>query len=191
MNNLLKSALNYISSEFRKDTAKMLVYTGTIGWILSAGAQMMGILFNSKLSNKQKSFLLPQEFWDAFTNIGLFFVLTLSAKNVAGKMFSTGKLAPKSVKNFLENNKELYGSKVGKIDFNLNDVAKNNSLFPKDAYETYKNFGTTLVTLGSGIVATNILTPYIRNKNASFAQNRYMKYKNINQYQQNTNNLKI
>ena len=60
MANPFKSILNWVSKTFREDPSKMLIITGVAGWTLSAIAQIGGVLFNQKLSNEQKSFLVPQ-----------------------------------------------------------------------------------------------------------------------------------
>ena len=161
MSKPLDSVLNWVYKKFSKDASKMLIYTGVAGWALSSLAQMGAILFNSKIPNEQKSFLLPQELADAAVNIGSFFLITLSAKKLAQKLFSTGKLAPKSVRTFLDKNKELYSKKIGNI-------------LPTEQYWAYKNFGTTLATVGAGVVASNVVTPILRNKMASNAQKKYI-----------------
>ena len=59
-------------------------------------------------------------------------------------------------------------------------------------YESYKNFGTTLTTIGAGILSTNVLTPIVRNQFASNAQTKYVNYKNSNPYPMNySNGMKI
>ena len=174
MSKPLDSVLNWVYKKFSKDASKMLIYTGVAGWALSSLAQMGAILFNSKIPNEQKSFLLPQELADAAVNIGSFFLITLSAKKLAQKLFSTGKLAPKSVRTFLDKNKELYTKKIGKLDFDLDEVRKVSKDFPTEQYWAYKNFGTTLATVGAGVVASNVVTPILRNKMASNAQKKYI-----------------
>ena len=174
MSKPLESVLNWVFQSFSKDASKMLIYTGVAGWTLSSMAQIGAIWCNPKISNEQKSFLLPQELADAAVNIGSFFLITLSAKKLTQKLFSTGKLAPKSVRAFLDKNKELYSEKIGKLDFNLDKVRKSNEEFPKEAYWAYKNFGTTLATVGAGVVASNVVTPILRNKMASNAQKKYI-----------------
>ena len=71
-------------------------------------------------------------------------------------------------------NKNLYGNKVGKLDFDLDEVLKKNSDFPKDAYYTCKNFGTAVATVGAGILSSNIITPILRNNLAAGMQKKYI-----------------
>lgn len=174
MNNPFSKALNSIAKSFKDDPSKMLIRTGVAGWTLSSIAQIGAILVNPKIPIEQKSFLIPQEMADAATNIGLFFLLTLSAKKCVSKLFSTGKFAPKSVRKFLNENKDLYGKRIGKLDFNLDDVLKNNKNFPENEYRVCKSLGTTIATVGAGILASNVITPVVRNEMASNMQKKYI-----------------
>lgn len=174
MNNPFTKVLNNIAKSFKDDPSKMLIRTGVAGWTLSSIAQIGAVVINPKISSEQKSFLVPQEFADAAVNIGLFFVLTLSAKNFVSKLFSTGKFAPKSVRKYLNEHKDLYGKKIGKLDFNLDEVLEKNKDFPKAEYRACKSLGTTIATVGAGILASNVITPIIRNEMASNVQKKYI-----------------
>lgn len=173
-NSIMQKGLEWIYNKFKKNTASVLVVTGTVGWGLSSLAQIGAVLFNPKLSKEQKSFLIPQEFMDAIVNISAFFLITQAAKKGVSKLASTGKFAPESVRNYLNKNKHLYGDKVGKLDFDLDTVLKQNADFPKEAYYTYKNYATTLGTVGASIFASNIVTPILRNTVASDVQKKYI-----------------
>lgn len=174
MANPIKFALNWISENFRKDASKMLIWTGVIGWSISSLAQIGAVFVNPKLNREQKSFLIPQEFADAAVNIASFFLVTQAAKKTVSKLFSTGKFAPASVRNYLNRNKDLYAKKIGKLDFNLDAVLKNDANFPMTEYYACKNFGTTLATVSAGILSSNIITPIIRNNMASSMQKKYL-----------------
>ena len=174
MNNPFKSILNWVAKNFRKDASKMLIWTGVASWSLSSLAQISAVLINPKISNEQKSFLVPQELADAAVNIGSFFLITQMAKKSMSKLFSTGKLAPKSVRAYLKKHKDLYAKKVGKLDFDLDEVLKQDKLFPKDQYWACKNFATTVATVGAGILSSNIITPIVRNEMASTMQKNYI-----------------
>lgn len=177
MKNVLDNVLNWVAKNFRKDASKMLIWTGVAGWTLSSLAQVGAVLFNGNISNEKKSFLVPQEMADAAVNIGSFFLITQAAKKMTAKLFATGKFAPKAVRAYLEKNKDLYSQKIGKLDFDLDEVLKKHSDFPKDEYYACKNFGTTLATVGAGIVSSNIVTPIIRNNMASKMQQNYLSKK--------------
>jgi hypothetical protein len=179
MSKPLDNVLNWIAGNFRKDASKMLIWTGVAGWTLSSLAQAGAVLFNPKISPDQKSFLVPQELADAAVNIGAFFLVTQATKKTVSKLYSTGKFAPKSVRAFLEKNKDLYGKKVGKLDFDLDEVLKSskNGEFPTKEYYTCKNFGTSLATVGAGVVSSNIITPILRNRMAANMQKNYLEKK--------------
>lgn len=182
----LQKSLEWVYQRYKKNTATMLVVTGTIGWGLSSLAQVGAILFNPKIKKEQKSFLVPQALWDAAINIGAFFLITQSTKKVVSKLVSTGKLAPSKVRKFLDTNKEFYGNKVGKLDLDLDEVLKNEPKFPKDSYYTYKNHATTMATIGASILSSNIVTPVLRNAAASDMQKKY-----LNNRPQSTGSMKV
>ena len=189
MNNPFKSLLNWIAKKFSKDASNMLIWTGVAGWTLSSMAQIAGVVFNPKISNEQKSFLIPQEFADAVVNIGSFFLVTQVAKKTVSKLFSTGKFAPKSVRNYLNKHKDLYDKKIGKLDFDLDEVLKQDRLFPKNEYWTCKNFGTTIATVGAGILSSNVITPVLRNEMASKMQKIYIENKKNLDINKSSNNV--
>ena len=169
-NSLLQKCAEIIYKHYKEDTAKMLVITGTLGWGLSSAAQTFAVAVNPKISKEQKNFLIPQTILDAIVNIGTFFMITLAAKKMVSKLCTTGKFAPQTVRNFLNNNKELYGDKVGKLSLNLDEVMKQAPKHVEKSYNTYKNYATTLGTVGASVLATNIVTPIIRNSGASNIQ---------------------
>ena len=184
---ILQSGLNWVYNNFKKNTATMLVVTGTIGWGLSSLAQIGAVLFNPKIPREQKSFLVPQEIADALVNISSFFLITQVTKKFISKLASTGKIAPSKVRAFLDKNKNLYGDKVGKLSLDLDEVLKHEPKFPKESYYAYKNYATTVGTIGASILSSNIVTPIIRNSMASNMQQKYLN----NRPQSNSGNIKI
>ena len=164
--------LNGIYNSFKKDSARMLIYTGAAGWTLSSLAQVCGILFNPEISNEQKSFLIPQELADAAVNIFSFIFVTQVVRNIASKLYSTGKFAPASVRKYIQ--EHGLAKKVGKLSFDIDKVIQGDKLFPADSYYASKNLGTTLATVGAGIVSSNIITPVARNSMASNMQKNYI-----------------
>ena len=90
-------------------------------------------------------------------------------------MASTGKIAPQKVRDFLNKNKDLYGDKVGKLSLDLDEVLINNPKFPTESYYSYKNYVTTVGTVGASILASNIITPVLRNAGASDIQKYFNK----------------
>ena len=89
---------NILYKNYGENPGKMLVHTGVLGWILSSLAQVGAVVFNDKISTKQKTFLIPQEIADAAVNILSFYVVTSSVKNLASKLVSTGKLSTKNIR---------------------------------------------------------------------------------------------
>lgn len=192
--NIFQKSLEWIYQNFKKDTSKMLIFTGTAGWALSSFAQIIAIVVNPKISSEKKSFLIPQEFMDAVVNVGAFFGITMFAKKTAARLCSTGKFAPKAVREYLNKNKELYKDKIGKLDFSLDHVLKGDNKFPKDSYYSYKNYLTTVSTVGASILSCNIVTPIIRNATAAKVQKSYIQMKNnpySNVYTNNNSNMKV
>lgn len=190
-NSFIQKNLHWICEHFKKDTSKMLIATGTLGWALSSFAQMCGILGNNKISAEQKSFLLPQELMDAVVNVGAFFTITMLTKKFIARMATTGKIAPQSVRDFINKN-SIYKDKVGKLDFKLDDVLpKDSDLFR--SYQSHKNFVTTMGTVGASVLSCNIVTPLIRNATASRVQKNYIDMnKNATyNYSANSGNMKV
>ena len=190
LKNFIQKKFNWIFDNFKEDTSKMLIVTGTLSWILSSVAQVCGIIRNQKISSEKKSFLIPQEMMDAVVNVGAFFGITMFTKKVISKMARTGKIAPQSVRDFLNNS--IHKDKVGKYNFDLDHIDFNNSKVA-DTYESYKNFVCTMGTIGASILSCNIVTPVIRNVTASRVQKTYIDMKNNPQaYQyQTSGNIKI
>ena len=181
MTNLFQSGLNWIAKTFAKDTSKMLIITGVTGWALSSLAQIMGIVFNPKIKDEQKVFLIPQEFSDAIVNIGSFFLVTQITKKIVAKLFSTGKFTTKKVRTFLNEHKDVYGDKVGKLDFDLETALKYENEALRKSHSNIKNIGTTIATVAAGVLASNIITPLLRNRMASKVQKSYINELNDNQ----------
>lgn len=190
---LFRKPKEWIFETFKDDTSKMIIGTGTLGWIISSLAQIGAIAGNPKISSEKKSFLLPQELMDAAINVLGFFVITMLTKVGIKKMASTGKIAPQTVRDFLNKNKDLYKDKIGKIDFNLDEVLSKKPEY-KDIYNSYKsyeNFAATMGTIGASVLSCNIITPLIRNKTASRVQQTYIDMKNNPEAYRNSGNMKI
>ena len=173
LKNFLQKTLTWVAERFSHDASEMLIATGVIGWALSSLAQMGAILFNPKISDKEKSFLLPQELTDAIVNIVSFLVITKGIKYGMTQLYQTGKIAPKLVRDFLQKNSQAYKDKIGKIGFNLDNVLKPGTEVFK-SYNIHKSLGTTAATVGASIFATNVVTPVLRNHWASKAQKNFM-----------------
>ncbi len=179
MNNPFQTIISWVYNNFKKDASKMLIWTGVAGWTLSSLAQVGALIFNPKIPDEQKSFLVPQELADAAVNIASFFMITQVTKRTVAKLFSTGKFAPQTVRDYLKKNPEVFKNKIGKVSFDLDEVLKKDETFPKDIYWACKNFGTSIATVGAGVLSSNIITPIIRNKMASNMQKNYIAKKSV------------
>ena len=166
--------LNWIYKHFKNDTSHMLIVTGGIGYVLSSLAQIGAIMVNDKVSPEKKTFLIPQEFVDGAINLFMFLFITLGVKKSIGKLVSTGKLLPKGVKNELLKN---YKDRIGKIDFDIDKLkgTLNNNVFQE--YNSYKDYASTVGTLGATLISANVMTPFVRNAVASNVQNNYKQNK--------------
>jgi hypothetical protein len=165
---VFKKILNFIAEQSTFNTANVLIFTTSAGWLASSLAQIAGIYRNKNYSKQEKSFMIPQEFADACVNIGSFLLVTKSLKSITSKMVQTGKLAPKSIVNFLSS-KGLEAER-GKFDFNVTEVEG----FHKHR-QTFNNFMTmaeSTAAIVGGVLSSNIITPILRNKIASKRKDR-------------------
>ena len=161
---------DFIYTNLSKDLGTMLIVTGCVGWVLSSIAQIASIAMNDKIPSSQKKFLIPQEASDAAFNILGFLAITTSLKYVAGKLVSTGKVLPKKVVKFLEQNG--FKDKIGSLDFNIpRDVPNFENV--KDIYNKCSNFMTSSAAVVGSVVSTNLVTPIFRNNYAAKMQHHY------------------
>ncbi len=157
----------FVARHYGKDTGKMLIHTGVVGWILSAAAQVMAIVFNDKIPKEQKMYLVPQELADAGVNILSFYTITQGCKSVASKLVKSGKLLPKSVRGILD--AKGLTDKVGKFDFNVFEDAGLSPTAIKRLEKFKSGVDVTAATIGS-VLSCNIVTPIVRNEIAASRQ---------------------
>lgn len=162
----LDKVLSNLYKNYGENPGKMLVHTGTVGWILSCAAQVMAIIMNDKIAPEQKTFLIPQELGDGLINILSFYMLTSSVKNLCSKGVLNGKIANKTIKNYLEKNKLT--DKIGKLDFNIKKTA--NFADVKEDFNSFKNGVDVLASTAGSILSCNIVTPILRNEYAAKQQ---------------------
>lgn len=167
----------YIYDKFGPDPGKMLVVTGLIGWVLSSAAQCFAIIFNDKLSKKDKLFLLPQEGADAVVNAISFYTLTAGVKNIGKKLTSTAKLRTSELTKLLERDGHILAKGAKRVDgktyagdwnFDITKLANYESEL-KDVYKPFNNGVEVATGLVGSILSTNLVTPIFRNR---FAANR-------------------
>ena len=172
---------------YGENPGTMLVHTGLLGWILSSLAQITAIVANDKIPSEQKKFLIPQEAADGLVNIFSFYVITSSFKLLGSKLVSTGKLASKNIKAFL--NKSGVQNKVGKLDFNISRMENFNEI--KSDYKSFKNGVDVIASTVGSIVSCNIFTPIVRNECAARIQKRLIDRQNKPQSDSNYYPYKI
>ena len=161
---------NTVYTKFAPNPAKMLIYTGVLGWFLSSAAQVVAIAVNNKIPKEQKLFLIPQEIGDGAINVLSFFMVTSVIKGFASKLVSTGKLATPAIRKWLAKTGITKEKGLGTTKVNLERYANFGEI--KDEYFKFKN-GTDVaaMTIGS-ILSCNIITPILRNKYASIRQKK-------------------
>lgn len=167
----VNNVTDFIFKKCSKDLGSVLIWTTIAGWAASSGAQIMGIVRNSKYTKEQKRFMINQELGDAAVNILSYFALTMPVKKVATKMVSTGKVLPRSLKMNIIRHGD--GRRLGKLDF---DVSSTGYLTEKEvkSYESFKNFVSTAAAVVGGVLSSNIITPILRNKFASKKQVKFL-----------------
>ena len=182
----MKNFANKVYKNFAGDLGKLLLWTGTIGWILSSLGQLAAIGMNKKLPKEQKKFLIPQEMADAGINIASFFILTRSVTRLGERMVESGKLATPKIRAFIT--KHNLEAKAGTKELNLSKLPQiKDELgkdFDKETSKAYFRFadGVSFIssTIGS-IISCNVVTPILRNKFASNRQKNSISKDNIRQ----------
>ena len=181
----MSSFLDWVAKNYGEKPGKMLIHTGVIGWILSSLAQTVAIATNDKISREQKSFLIPQELADAMVNIVSFYAITQSVSSLTKKMVKTGKLLPKSVREFFSKKEQ----KLGDWNTNVKELLTKNNATKEitGSYNDFHNGADVIATTVGSIISCNIVTPIIRNNIAAHGQKNIMnKYDSKNKSSYNT-----
>ena len=167
-----------IYEKYSQDPAALCIFTGALGWALSCAAQVGAVVFNDKLSQKDKSFLVPQEVADGAVNVGLFLGLTTSAQKLTNYAFESGKIMFSETKESLNNVLSKQGKNLeqalcdngGKIS----NILKNTEHI--DKFIKLKGGACLATALLASIVSCNILTPIARNLIGSRWQKKLKPY---------------
>lgn len=167
------NAKNYLYKNYGESPGKMLVHTGVLGWILSSAAQVTAVVFNDKISSKDKLFLIPQECADAGANILSFYLVTNTCKNIGSKLVSTGKLATPKIKQYIKTHNLT--DEVGKI---TTDIKKGMSGEIREHYTDFKNGVDVITSTAGSILSCNIITPILRNHYAANKQKEILAKQN-------------
>ena len=158
-----------IYDKYSENPGKLMVFAGTMGWALSCLSQLGAVVFNEKLTAKDKKFLIPQEIADGVLNVGLFFVITQGLYAKVDKMVNSGKIMFAEIKKPLE--KELAKRKMSLSQALAENNDKiSNILTDKVAKDNFVKLkgGTALAAaLAGSVVSCNIITPLVRNFIAS------------------------
>ena len=166
---------NYLYKNYGEAPGKMLVHTGVLGWILSSAAQVTAVMFNDKISAKEKLFLIPQECADAGVNIISFYLVTNTLKNIGSKLVSTGKLATPKIKQYIKQNNLT--EEIGKI---TTDIKKGMTGDIREHYTDFKNGVDVITSTAGAILSCNIITPILRNQYAANKQKEILAKNNAN-----------
>jgi len=172
------------SYELAKNPGNMYLYTGVIGWALSAVAQVTAVMINPKIPNDQKKFMIPQEIADAFVNVASFILFTKVCTKIGERFVESGKLATPKIRKFLKENnltskigteiKEIVNDKAKPIPFNVGTEISNpkNTITDKDKTHYYNFYDgvSFLASVGGSIISCNLVTPILRNKIAANRQ---------------------
>lgn len=168
----------WLFEHYGENPGKMLVHTGTIGWILSALAQMSAIVSNDKYTKEQKMFMLPQEMADAAVNILSFYCFTNGIKKLTTKFLNTAKFRNKVTEEILKRDGHILekGMKrengkiyAGDLDFDITKLPNYKSEI-KANFKDFKNGMEVTTSLLGSIISCNIFTPIVRNSLAAKTQ---------------------
>lgn len=193
-----KNTSEWIYKFFGKDSGNMLLATSILGFTLSAGAQIGAIVMNKRYSFSQKVFMVPQEIGELVMAATAIFVITKPMQKITAKMVKTGKIAPKELVKYMEDNNII--SKRGKADFNLGNEIKNIikkvqssdefinsnnkesllSVHQKTLgqYEACADSVSAITTTAAGLVTTGLVVPVVRNNFAAYWQKQGLNYYN-------------
>ena len=159
-NSLWGGIKNYMYKHYGQESGKMLVHAGLITWITSSVAQIVAVATNDKIPPEQKKFIIPQEIADGVLNVVAFYLVTNTAKNVAGRLVSSGKWSTKAIREFVQ--RHACETKMGDLSTNLSAKFKENEEF-HNCYDKFKGGMEMVAAVSGSVIASNVVTPVIRN----------------------------
>lgn len=159
-NSLWGGIKNYIYKHYGQESGKMLVHAGLITWVTSSLAQIVAVATNDKIPSEQKKFIIPQEIADGVLNVVAFYLVTNTAKNVAGRLVSSGKWSTKGILDFVQ--KHAPETKIGDLSTNLSTKFKESEEF-HNCYDKFKGGMEMIAAVSGSVIASNVVTPVIRN----------------------------
>lgn len=145
--NFVKKTLSSLYDKFaREDNSARLINIASTGcMILASTANLIGISIDKKTSKQEKMFLIPQEAADGLVSIALYFTLSEGMRKGAAKLMDSGKIG---FKNISQNSPQFAKGREGVL---------------------------IVASLIGSILASNIITPIVRNIIGSHVKNGMMK----------------
>lgn len=144
MNNAFETGKKFLFDKFHDDPSMFLIITAALAFAAACVANIVGIKINNKITPKEKEYLIPQELADGFTNVALFLALTTSLDVMTKKLIDKGKI-------------KFEGIEKGTKEFGV-----------------LKNGASVLVSLVTAVIASNVVTPVVRNIYATGRQKQYL-----------------
>lgn len=189
----------YMCDNYSKDSGKLLVHLGALGWVLGSAAQIMAVAGDKNIDKEQKRFLLPQEGADAAVNVAMYYTICEAIKSGADKLVEKGALLTDDVaKAFVaikpslnldyKNWKQLFTKEELKTSLtkllekpdnlqllkglSLDEKAQAKELIKTalEKLEGHKDNVGVISAIAASVIACNIVTPYVRNIVASKIQ---------------------
>ena len=75
LSKMLQNVSQYMFDNYSKDSGKLLVHLGALGWVLGSAAQIGAVIGDKNIDKEQKKFLLPQEGADAAVNVAMYYTI--------------------------------------------------------------------------------------------------------------------
>lgn len=164
MNTSWNTIKNEMFKRYGQNSGNLILHAGAAGWVLSSLAQIAAVYFNDEIPQAQKKFLIPQEMAEAVVNVGSFYLVTKSFKDVGQKLVKTGRWSNGAIRDFVKGK----NIKMGDLETNLEGTFKGNESF-YNAFSPFKNGVDMITTTIGSVISCNIITPILRNK---FGANR-------------------
>ena len=184
--NFCHNILNKFCQQGIADRANFLKNIAVIGWVLSSLAQTTAIVLNDKIPSKEKKFLIPQEIFDGFANITLFWFITSKATDLGKKLVLKKIVMPKSLTKILDNFTPK-GKNIIQLKENfLAHITKFGTKKDVEIAQKAIDGMGVLTGITGAVIANNIVTPLVRNKLAGTYQRNQIsknpKYTPLNPY---------
>ena len=118
--------------KYSDDPGKMLLHTATVGWVISALAQVWGIVNDKRISKKEKQFLIPQEVADAAVNIASFYIVTDSLQKISQRLVAKGKIITPAIRKVCQEHGIQFAKDADGKPVNIGEAIKDKIAHYKD-----------------------------------------------------------